>query len=184
MTAIRVERRFGEVPDALSAEGCDLRRLVAIVGEAALSEADRACLTFADRFEREFIHQGQANRTIEETFARAWQLLGHMPRQQLKRIRAEYIQRYPGQRADPPPGGAARSDRDGTGRASARGAVPPEAGQSQAAGRKVEGWRLEAGGNLPGSKLQPVVRMIFAASFPDSITIGTPPPGWVVPPAK
>ncbi|MCX7670047.1 MAG: V-type ATP synthase subunit B, partial [Anaerolineae bacterium] len=29
---------------ALYAEGCDLRRLVAIVGEAALSETDRACL--------------------------------------------------------------------------------------------------------------------------------------------
>ncbi len=86
---------------ALYAEGCDLRRLVAIVGEAALSEADRACLAFADRFEREFVHQGQANRTIEETFARAWQLLGHVPRQQLKRIRTEYIERYYPEPASP-----------------------------------------------------------------------------------
>jgi V/A-type H+-transporting ATPase subunit B len=79
---------------ALYAEGCDLRRLVAIVGEAALSEEDRRYLTFAERFEQEFIHQGEVNRTLEETFQRAWKLLGMLPPRELKRIRAEFIERY------------------------------------------------------------------------------------------
>ncbi len=79
---------------AFYAEGCDLRRLVAIVGEAALSEEDRRYLAFADRFEQGFIHQGQANRTIEETFEQAWKLLGILPSYELKRIRAEFIERY------------------------------------------------------------------------------------------
>jgi V/A-type H+-transporting ATPase subunit B len=79
---------------ALYAEGCDLRRLVAIVGEGALSPEDRGYLEFANRFEREFVNQGHANRSIEETFAIAWNLLGTLPRGLLKRIRAEFIERY------------------------------------------------------------------------------------------
>ena len=51
------------------ANGVDLRRLVAIIGEAALSEEDRQRLAFAERFEQEFISQEQTNRPIEETFA-------------------------------------------------------------------------------------------------------------------
>ena len=78
----------------LYATGCDLRRLVAIVGEAALSEEDRRYLAFAERFEREFIHQGQTNRTLEETFAQAWDLLGLLPARELKRIKAEFIEQY------------------------------------------------------------------------------------------
>jgi V/A-type H+/Na+-transporting ATPase subunit B len=37
---------------AAYAQGRDLRKLVAIVGEEALSEVDRAYLRFADEFER------------------------------------------------------------------------------------------------------------------------------------
>jgi V/A-type H+-transporting ATPase subunit B len=79
---------------ALYAQGRDLRRLVAIVGEAALSEQDRRYLAFAERFEKEFIHQGQTNRPIEETFERAWELLGMMPSCELKRIKAEFVEQY------------------------------------------------------------------------------------------
>ena len=79
---------------ALYAQGRDLRRLVAIVGEAALSEEDRRYLNFAERFEQEFVNQGQANRTLEETFALAWELLGTIPARELKRIKAEFIERY------------------------------------------------------------------------------------------
>ncbi len=79
---------------ALYAEGRDLRRLVAIVGEAALSEEDRRYLAFAERFEEAFIHQGEGNRTLEETFERAWQLLSILPPRELKRIRGEFIEQY------------------------------------------------------------------------------------------
>jgi V/A-type H+-transporting ATPase subunit B len=79
---------------ALYAQGRDLRRLVAIVGEAALSEEDRRYLAFAERFEQEFINQGQTNRTLEETFAQAWKLLGMLPPRELKRIKTAFIERY------------------------------------------------------------------------------------------
>ena len=76
------------------AYGRDLRRLVAIVGEEALTELDRAYLEFADRFERRFITQRNEDRSIEETLAIAWELLAGLPVDELKRIRPEYIERY------------------------------------------------------------------------------------------
>ncbi len=79
---------------AFYAEGCDLRRLVAIVGEAALAEEDRLRLAFTERFEQEFIQQGQTNRTIEETLAKAWELLALLPARELKRIKLEFIEGY------------------------------------------------------------------------------------------
>jgi V/A-type H+-transporting ATPase subunit B len=79
---------------ALYAEGRDLRRLVAIIGEAALSEEDRRFLAFAERFEREFIHQGNSNRALEQTFKIAWDLLGMLPVRDLKRLKTEFIEQY------------------------------------------------------------------------------------------
>lgn len=49
------------------ARGRDLRRLEMIVGREGMTEEDRSMLTFADSFEREFIHQGDVRRTIGET---------------------------------------------------------------------------------------------------------------------
>ncbi len=79
---------------ALYAQGRDLRRLVAIIGEAALSAEDRRVLAFADRFENDFIGQGTANRSVEETLSLAWDLLGIMPAGALKRIPQKYIEKY------------------------------------------------------------------------------------------
>lgn len=79
---------------ALYAQGRDLRRLVAIIGEAALSTEDRRVLTFADRFEAGFIGQGMVNRSAEETLALAWELLAPMPVEALKRIPQKYIEKY------------------------------------------------------------------------------------------
>jgi V/A-type H+-transporting ATPase subunit B len=79
---------------ALYAEGRDLRRLVAIVGEAALSEDDRRVLTFADRFEGQFVRQGLTNRDITETLELSWELLAPMPAELLKRIPQDMIDKY------------------------------------------------------------------------------------------
>jgi len=79
---------------ALYAQARDLRRLVAIIGEAALSADDRRVLAFADRFEAEFIGQGMVNRSAEETLSLAWDLLAIMPAQMLKRIPQNYIERH------------------------------------------------------------------------------------------
>lgn len=79
---------------ALYAEGRDLRRLVAIIGEAALSTEDRRVLDFAKRFEEIFIGQGMINREIVETLDHAWELLSPMPTELLKRIPKEFIEQY------------------------------------------------------------------------------------------
>ena len=74
---------------ALYAEGRDLRRLVAIIGETGLSPRDQRRLAFADRFESEFIHQGRAARSIEETLDLAWSLMADIPPAELTRIPTE-----------------------------------------------------------------------------------------------
>ncbi len=76
------------------ANGVDLRRLVAIIGEEALTERDRLYLKFAEEFEREFIGQGQTDRSIEETLTIGWKLLSGFPRGELKRIKQDHVDKY------------------------------------------------------------------------------------------
>ncbi|MBP1927517.1 V/A-type H+-transporting ATPase subunit B [Methanolinea mesophila] len=76
------------------AYGRDLRRLVAIVGEEALTELDKVYLSFADEFEKKFITQGDQNRSIEETLGIGWDLMASLPEDELKRIKKEYIRKY------------------------------------------------------------------------------------------
>ena len=79
---------------ACYANGIDIRRLVTIVGEDALTESDRRYLVFADRFEREMIHQGGQRRTIRETLDKGWELLRMFPATELTRIRKSFVDRY------------------------------------------------------------------------------------------
>lgn len=79
---------------ACYAHGRDLRRLIAIVGEEALSELDKKYLHFAEAFERVFIGQGETNRTIEETLSLAWRLLRIFPQSELRRITKSVITEY------------------------------------------------------------------------------------------
>jgi V/A-type H+-transporting ATPase subunit B len=84
---------------ALYAYGRDLRRLVAIVGEEALTELDKKYLKYADECEKKFITQGDEDRSIERTLSTAWDLFTMFPEEELKKIRVEYIQKYhPGHR--------------------------------------------------------------------------------------
>ncbi|MCS7058433.1 MAG: V-type ATP synthase subunit B [Meiothermus sp.] len=76
------------------ARGVNLRRLVAITGEDALTEMDKKYLRFAENFERKFINQGQKERSIEESLNIGWALLADFPASELKRIRREYIEQY------------------------------------------------------------------------------------------
>lgn len=77
------------------AEGRDLRDLMAVVGEEALTERDRKFLTFADEFEAKFITQSRdEDRTIQETLDLGWELLSLLPEAELKRVRAEHIPKY------------------------------------------------------------------------------------------
>ncbi len=76
------------------ARGVNLRRLVAITGEDALTETDKKYLRFAANFEQKFINQGQNERSIEESLNIGWALLADFPASELKRIRREYIEQY------------------------------------------------------------------------------------------
>jgi len=76
------------------AYGRDLRRLVAIVGEEALTDVDKVYLKFADECEKRFITQGDRNRSIEETLSLGWELFGMLPEEELKRVRREFIGKY------------------------------------------------------------------------------------------
>jgi len=77
------------------AEGRDVRSLVAVVGEEALSERDRLNLKFADIFEERFVKQGvNENRTIEQTLNLGWELLSTLPEGELKRIDEKYVKQY------------------------------------------------------------------------------------------
>lgn len=79
---------------ALYAEGRDLRRLVSIIGEAALSMEDRRVLDFAQRFEQQFVGQQMADRDINTTLNLAWELLSLMPIERLKRVPQQFIKQY------------------------------------------------------------------------------------------
>ena len=91
----------GDHPDlkdqlyAMYAEGESLRDLVSIVGEDALSDRDEKILNFAKKFEQEFVNQGyRENRDIEDSLQLGWQLLQHLPEDELTRIDEETKEKY------------------------------------------------------------------------------------------
>jgi V/A-type H+-transporting ATPase subunit B len=79
---------------ACYAEGQDIRRLAAIIGEEGLSELDRKYLQFAERFETMIIHQGDRERSIQETLDVGWEALNIIPKTELRRLNKDLISRY------------------------------------------------------------------------------------------
>ena len=80
---------------AAYARGKECKELMAILGEAALSDTDKLYAKFADHFENEYVSQGyETNRSIEETLEIGWKLLREMPKSELKRIRDAYLEKY------------------------------------------------------------------------------------------
>jgi V/A-type H+-transporting ATPase subunit B len=99
-------RQWADQLYAFYARGREVRRMEAVVGRDGLGADERAMLGFADRFERELVHQGSARRSFEETLAAGWRLLTSFPAQALTRVRAEQVQRYrPKEEADGAPTG-------------------------------------------------------------------------------
>jgi V/A-type H+-transporting ATPase subunit B len=80
---------------ACYAKGKESRELAIILGEAALSDLDKLYLRFAGDFEDKFVRQAESqDRAVEETLETGWQLLHSIPRQELKRVREEYLNKY------------------------------------------------------------------------------------------
>jgi len=80
---------------AAYAEGCDLREISTIIGAEALSERDKLYLMNGDRFETEFISQGEfEKRKIEDTLDIGWELFSALPEEELKLISEELIKKH------------------------------------------------------------------------------------------
>ena len=72
-----------------------IRNLAAIIGEEELSDLDRQYLRFGERFEEEFLTQGEfEDRSIEETLNIGWKILEELPEEELTRIKPELIEKY------------------------------------------------------------------------------------------
>jgi V/A-type H+-transporting ATPase subunit B len=80
---------------AAYARGVEVRELAVILGESSLSAVDKQYLKFAERFEKEFITQGEEeNRSIFASLDIGWSLLGDLPKAELKRVKPAYIEKY------------------------------------------------------------------------------------------
>jgi len=72
-----------------------IRNLVSIIGEEELSDNDRCYLKFGERFEQEFLSQDEyENRSIDETLDTGWKVLKELPKEDLLRVKEEYIEKY------------------------------------------------------------------------------------------
>ena len=79
------------------ARGKEAKELMVVLGEAALTDIDKLYARFADEFEKKYVSQGfETNRSIIETLQIGWELLSILPRNELKRIKDEYLDEYYG----------------------------------------------------------------------------------------
>ncbi|HQJ93265.1 MAG TPA: V-type ATP synthase subunit B [Syntrophorhabdaceae bacterium] len=80
---------------AAYARGKSAKELAVVLGESALSDADILFVKFSDAFEDKFVRQGEdENRTIEESLRIGWDILGMIPKNELKRIKDTFIEKY------------------------------------------------------------------------------------------
>jgi len=80
---------------AFYARGREVRELALILGESALTDVDKKYLKFADDFENKFVNQGYTeDRTIEQTLDLGWELIGILPKEEMKRVKEEHIAKY------------------------------------------------------------------------------------------
>lgn len=77
------------------ARGKEAKELMAVLGEAALSDIDKIYANFAEEFEQSYVSQGyNTERSIESTMDIGWKLLSLLPKSELKRIDDKYIDQY------------------------------------------------------------------------------------------
>jgi V/A-type H+-transporting ATPase subunit B len=91
-------RRWADQLYAIYARGREARLMVAIVGEAGLTPADRRALAFAEAFEHQLVGQGKERRTLAETLERGWQLLDGVPREDLLKLTDALVESRQAQR--------------------------------------------------------------------------------------
>ena len=73
----------------------DARALASVIGEDELSPIDKKYLEFGKAFESRFVGQNvHENRSILDTLAIGWELLGMLPREELDRIDTKILDQY------------------------------------------------------------------------------------------
>ena len=73
----------------------DARSLASVIGEDELSDTDKLYMRFGERFEKEFVNQGQReDRTLDETLDLGWELLSGLPRSELTRVSDKLLDKY------------------------------------------------------------------------------------------
>jgi V/A-type H+-transporting ATPase subunit B len=73
----------------------EVRALSSVIGEDELSETDKYYMRFGKAFEDTFLNQARnVSRTMEETIALGWKILGLLTKSELNRVRAVYKDKY------------------------------------------------------------------------------------------
>jgi V/A-type H+-transporting ATPase subunit B len=73
----------------------DVRDLADIIGEQELSSTDKDYMDFGEAFERRFVAQEVTeSRSLSETLDLGWEILGHLPVDELTRVTEEQIQEH------------------------------------------------------------------------------------------
>jgi V/A-type H+-transporting ATPase subunit B len=74
-----------------------VRNLSSIIGEEELSDSDKKYLKFGEQFEQVFLSQKESeDRSIDCTLDLGWKVLSLLPKEDLLRIKQEYIEKYMG----------------------------------------------------------------------------------------
>ena len=72
-----------------------IRNLASIIGEEELSVSDKQYLKFGDKFEQTYLTQNEhENRSIGRTLDLGWKVLAEIPREELLRVKEEFIEKY------------------------------------------------------------------------------------------
>jgi V/A-type H+/Na+-transporting ATPase subunit B len=83
------DQMFAAVAEAIKQE-----ELALVLGYDSLTEAGKAYIKFFKEYKDKFLNQGTQNRTIYETLDIAWDLFSILPREELKKVKDELIEKY------------------------------------------------------------------------------------------
>ncbi len=72
-----------------------VRGLAAVIGEEELSPLDKQYVEFGERFERDFLTQGEhENRTLEQTLEKGWDVVSRLPKGELHRLTEQELEAH------------------------------------------------------------------------------------------
>jgi V/A-type H+-transporting ATPase subunit B len=72
-----------------------VRNLASIIGDEELSEGDKRYLKFGEKFEQIYLTQDEfENRDIGRTLDLGWRVLAELPRDELLRVKQEFLEKY------------------------------------------------------------------------------------------